>query len=170
MRRLTMLGICLVVVAFFTAATVLASSPGFVSEDATLTSTTFPDLLVSWHESGLGTSQVTYTVTANGSADYCCLTNSGHCPKAANKENSAGPVSATGTFNVPHNGTVKGSLSVPPPPPPSALSCGTGQTAGVVAVEYTDVVITDNTTPATDSNLSGNTYCLSLAAGVSCPF
>jgi hypothetical protein len=120
-----------------------AASPHFLQASAS-----GPDasgrLAVSFKEAGLGTNDnIDYTASATATAEYVCVTKSGRCPAAANKQTTTGQVTASGSFASGKNGQVTASLTISPPAAPSALLCGNGQTAKLASVSYTNVRITD---------------------------
>lgn len=126
----------------------LAVSPHFVAESASISGS---NLIVSFHESGLGTNQlITYTASADATATYVCVNNGGANPSASNKTAVSGPVSATGTFSSGKNGTINQSLTLTPPAPPSTFSCPKGQKQETAEVTYTNVTITDTTNNITE--------------------
>jgi hypothetical protein len=104
-------------------------------------------LVVSFDEAGVGQQTVDESLSANGSALYACINGGGNHPKAANKQLSNGPISASGTFAPTKNGRVTGSLSGGPPG--STLTCPSGQTFVLACVKYTDIVLTDTTNGVT---------------------
>src|SRR5215471_10533644 len=120
----------------------LAVSPHFISASATANSD--GTLTVNFKEAGLGTNQlISYTAAANGTAT----------PSAQNKTTVNGPVSKTGSFSSGKNGNVTASLTIQPPP--SNISCPKGQTLQLASATYTDVSITDNTTPVGPEAIPG---------------
>src|SRR5947209_17491871 len=101
MRRFTVLGICLVVVACFTATTAFAQSPHFISSDSNATINSACELVVSWKEAGLGSNEnISYDAAAtNSSAVYACINNGGKHPSTSNKDTVGGQVDRTGTLS-----------------------------------------------------------------------
>ena len=137
----------------------LAVSPHFISATGTVNAD--GSLTANFKEAGLGTNQnINYTLTAQGTATWVCVNNGGANPSAQNKTTVNGPVSASGTFNSGKNGNVTASLTVQPPP--SNISCPKGQTLELASATYTDVSITDNTTPVGPESIAGtfSTGCL----------
>jgi len=125
----------------------LAVSPHFISASATLNAD--GTLTANFKEAGLGTNQnITYVLSADGTATWVCVNNGGANPSAQNKTTVNGPVSATGTFNSGKNGNVIGSLTVSPPP--SDISCPKGQSLELASASYTNVAITDTTNGVTE--------------------
>jgi len=125
----------------------LAVSPHFISASATLNAD--GTLTANFKEAGLGTNQnITYVLSADGTATWVCVNNGDDNPSAQNKTTVNGPVSATGTFNSGKNGNVIGSLTVSPPP--SDISCPKGQSLELASASYTNVAITDTTNGVTE--------------------
>ena len=128
-----------------------AASPHFVRASASGPNGS-GQLTVSFKEAGLGNNRnITYRASATAAAEYVCVTKSGRCPAAANKQTTTGEVSATGTFSSGKNGQVTASLTINPPPVPSTLRCGRGQTPKLASVTYTNVSITDTTNNVSQS-------------------
>ena len=124
------------------AVTVLAQSPHFIRSSASLDND--GSLVVSWKEAGLGANAlITYTASADATASYACVNHGGQCPQAANKEDVAGPVSATGIFSSGKNGQITASLTVEPPP--TTLVCPGNQVVELAAVSYTNIALSDDT-------------------------
>jgi hypothetical protein len=133
----------------------LAVSPHFISHTGTLNSD--GSLTVNFKEAGLGTNQnITYNLTADATATYVCVNRGGANPSAQNKTTVAGPVSATGTFSSGKNGQITSSLTVSPPP--SDITCPSGQTLQLASVTYTNVQLTDTTTPVGPETVGTGTF------------
>jgi hypothetical protein len=96
---------------------------------------------------GLGQEQVNYTLTADATAIYACINGGNNHPKAANKETTAGQVSAGGTF-TPENGRVQASLTAGPLSA-GDFTCPSGQRLVLAQVTYTNIVLTDTTNNVT---------------------
>ncbi len=103
-------------------------------------------LVVNFDEAGLGniSGEVAYTLTADASATYACINGGSNHPKASNKENLNGPLSADGSFPPTNNGRVIASLSAGPISAGS-FSCPSGQRLVLANVAYTNIVLTDTT-------------------------
>jgi hypothetical protein len=124
----------------------LAASPHFINSTAVLDAE--GNLVVSWKEAGLGNNQnVTYTASADADATYQCVNNGGRCPRAANKQEVTGTVSATGTFSSGQNGQITASLIVNPPG--GTLVCPGNQHVELGAVSYSNVTLSDDTNNVT---------------------
>jgi hypothetical protein len=121
-----------------------AQNAHFITSNASINPVT-GTLTCSWKEAGLGDNDlISYTCSASATATYVCVNRGGGNPSASNKENVAGPVSASGTFPATKNGQVTASLTVSPPGPGS-FSCPNGQSLELAQASYTNVVITDTT-------------------------
>lgn len=109
-------------------------------------------LVVKFTEAGLGNADVTYTLTATGSATWGCINGGGKHPKAANKETFSSSVATGGTFQA-KNGRVTATLSAGPVPAPAPgdWSCPAGQTAVLFSLAYAGIVLTDTTNGVTAS-------------------
>ncbi|HEX9037435.1 MAG TPA: hypothetical protein VF808_10640 [Ktedonobacterales bacterium] len=144
------IGLALALALTLTMGRVLADSPHFNSAGASINSA--GNLVVSFKESGLGNNAlINFTASANAVADYGCINGGGNHPKASNKQTVQGPVSASGQFSSGKNGSISQSLTITPPPLPTTFSCPNGQTLVLADVTYTNVAITDTTTPVSQS-------------------
>jgi hypothetical protein len=115
-----------------------AANPKFMAKftDATFVS---PNLVVDFKMSGLGSfATVDIQVTATATREDSCVNNGQNIPADPKKTTTVATVSASGTFPV-TNGQVTGSLTVTPPS--TSLSCPPGQTATLISISYTNVVI-----------------------------
>ena len=146
-----------VIVVGASAGAALATSPHFVSASASTDGS--GNLVVSWKEAGLGNNQnINYTASADASALYGCINKGQNHPQARNKEAASGPVSASGTFNSGRNGQITASLTVAPPLTQPALTCPDDMSVALLQVTYTNVSITDTTTPVSQSISGTFTY------------
>lgn len=98
-------------------------------------------LVVSFDEAGVGTSSITYSLTADATAVYACINGGNNHPKAANKESRAGAVSGGATFE-PKHGRATGSVSAGPISA-GTFSCPSGQRLVLASVSYSNIVLTD---------------------------
>jgi hypothetical protein len=108
------------------------------------------DLDVSFKEAGLGTNQtINYLAEATATVTCTCVTNSGKCPNAANKETETSDVAEPATFNSGKNGNVTATITLEVPACPSSAppTCGNGQTFVPSAVTWENIRLTDLTTP-----------------------
>jgi len=147
MRRFTMLTICVLFLACFTATTAWAQNPHFISaSDAVVTTgTDAGDLVVSFKEAGLGNNvTINYTASGGGSATYACINGGGNHPSASNKVTNQGPVSASGAFNSGKNGSITASLTLEEVGA-GTFSCPGGQSLVLGSVSYSGVTLTDDT-------------------------
>ncbi|MGC3029397.1 hypothetical protein ACPUER_30420 [Burkholderia sp. DN3021] len=148
------------------AATALAATAGAHFMSATESVADSGALVVAFDEAGLGNQNVSYSLTAQGSAVYACFNGGGNHPAASNK---VGPSALSATLsNVqPKNGRVIASITVGPPAN-TTLSCPSGQTLALACVSYTDVTLTD-TTNQVEAVLSGTTSRTFVSGkGISC--
>jgi Tfp pilus assembly protein PilX len=123
-----------------------ADSPHFIDSKTRASLQSDGDLEVQFKEAGLGDAETSYLLSANASSLCTCVTNSGMCPKAANKVAFQSAVSAQGTFS-PKNGNVVATLvaSAPACPVSSPPTCGTGQTLELSEIAYTGISLQDTT-------------------------
>jgi len=139
-------GISLAAALLFGPGIAWAQNPHFVSADDSINSD--GALVASWKEAGLGNNQlITYELSADASATCNCVTKSGQCPSAANKQVITEPVSAMGTFSSGKNGQISQSLTAGPPTcgASSPPTCGGGQTFKLVSVTYANIELEDQT-------------------------
>jgi len=100
-------------------------------------------LRVTFKQAGLGNGiRTDYLVTADASATYGCVSADGDHHKAGNPRTWTGPVSAAATFRSDRGGNLTGAIAVAPLPAES-LSCAPGQKLVLLAVTYSNVVLTD---------------------------
>jgi len=147
MRRFSILGICLLTIASFTAIPVWAQGAHFQKKSTgAVLQLPSGNLLVSWQEAGLGSTNVDYTLTASVNATYFCRTSSGNIPNANNKHTVNATSSSNGSFE-PKNGKVTASLTLVAPAAPSSEppTCGNGQTLDIQSITWSNVVLTDTT-------------------------
>ena len=142
MRRITIAFFTLFAVAITPLWVVKADSPHFLRAGASVSNNGV--LSVTWKEAGLGSNAlINYTAGANGTATYACFNGGGKHPSATNKEDVAGPVTASGPFSSGKNGSISAGLDVQPPA--ATLACPNGQRFVMAYVSYTDVFISDDT-------------------------
>lgn len=108
------------------------------------------DLTVSFKEVGLGSgTTVTIVVNARWDAQFACYNNGGKHPSATNKETFSGEASASGQFTSDKNGNIVDSLTVSAPTVSSnGFSCPPGQTEVLTYIQWSDISVTDSTSPA----------------------
>jgi hypothetical protein len=125
-----------------------ATSPHFTS--ATDTVDPSGDLLVSFHEAGLGNSLNSVSISADAELTVICncVNSGGNCPKAANKSTSTSSQEASGTFNV-SNGQSQGTLTLNLPASPTCTptktACPSSMTLQPTEVSWSDITVTDTT-------------------------
>ena len=140
-RAISILTICLLI--FATTSSFATGGAHFFSAGASVNSAGALD--VHFDEAGLGniSGSVAYSLNADSRALYGCINGGGNHPSASNKEEAAGPVSATGDFTPTKNGRVIASLNAGPIA--STLACPGGQTFALIAVRYCNITLTDTT-------------------------
>jgi hypothetical protein len=144
----------------FMATTVRAQSPHFIKGPTGSLDTSTGEYCVSFKEAGLGSTPVTYTLSAPGSTfTYQCFTKSNNTPQGAPNGISPSNVS-TSTTVTPRNGQVSATICLIPQQ--DGASCtGAGLVLRRVGVDYDNITFTDNL---------GNTFHLSdVCSGVGCP-
>jgi hypothetical protein len=145
-----------------------AQSPHFVGTPQASFSADF-DLAVAFKEAGLGNNQtITYNVNATATGACACVTNSGNCPAAANKFPPTN-VTGTGTFTSGKNGSISQTIDTDPPTCQqlSPATCPRGQTNTLASITYSNITITDTTTPVGPVDASPGT--LSATDIFTCP-
>lgn len=132
---------------------VTAINPQF--QKATAKITAGGALQVEWTETGLGNNQnINYRIEADASSTWACINNAGKNPKASNKQNFSEPVEKSVTRNSGKNDRVDAVEIIGPVPPSSGFSCPPGQDTVLLAVSYTNVMVTD-TTNGVSSDIPG---------------
>lgn len=112
MRRFTLLTISVLALSSWMATT-LRAGPHFISASGALDTKT-GDYVASFKESGLGSTPVTYELTANPQCfTFQCFTKSGNTPSGAPNSVSPSTLSAFVTI-TPRNGQITGSVSLTP--------------------------------------------------------
>jgi hypothetical protein len=143
MKKLSILT-CTMIAFGFMATTVRAQSPHFIKGPTSNYDSSTGDLCVSFKEAGLGSSPVTYTITAN-TADFTfqCFTKKGNMPQGdpngvsiSNEMNS--------TTITPRNGQITGSICLTPEKDGAGCQGG-GLVLKLTAANYTDVTFCDST-------------------------
>jgi hypothetical protein len=142
-RHVSVLVLCLAVVALTAQAASAAAELSFVRASAALSD---PNLVVSFKEIGLTPNlHISYQAAAQLTQTGECVNNGGqvHAVKVT------APVFVSGTFLSSKHGSVTQSLTLTPP----AFSCPSGQTLAAgedIDVSYTSVTIKDTTNNLTD--------------------
>lgn len=97
-----------------------------------------------WKEAGLGNSTlISYTCTADFSAQWGCVNKGGKHPQAANKEGVSGWVSESGQFSSGQNGQISGTLTFEPQD--SSLNCPGNQKLVLLCAQYSNATLVDET-------------------------
>src|SRR5213592_2300910 len=108
MKRLSILTLAMLALAGFMATTVRASSPHFIGTPTLSFDPSTGDLCVSFKEAGLGSTPVTYTLTADTETfTFQCFTKSNNTPQGDPNGVSISGASTSTTIN-PHNGQITG--------------------------------------------------------------
>jgi hypothetical protein len=159
MKKLSFLT-CTMIALGFMATTVRAQSPHFIKGPTVSFDTTTGEYCVSFKEAGLGSTPVTYTLSAQGSTfTYQCFTKSNNAPQGSPNGISPSDVS-TSTTVTPRNGQVSASICLTPQQ--DGASCtGHGLVLRLVGADYDNIVFSDGL---------GNTfYPDDVCSGVGCP-
>ena len=139
MRKIGIIAVLSMLVVALAAVPALAANPHFTKASASGPNAS-GNLAVSFKIAGLGANEtITVTTTGQASGQYACINRGGNHPQASNKEDFAGPVSASGEFTSDKNGNVIGTLTLTPPP--STLVCPGNQKLVLANVTYTDVSV-----------------------------
>ena len=116
-----------------------------------------PNLLFSWTEVGLGSTDVTYSLSTVVTATFGCVNSGGNHPAASNKTTMTAPVSTTVELPTSKNGQVTGSVVLPTSSVfPTGFLCPGGQSLVALSATFRDNTITDTTNgvTATDEDIS----------------
>jgi len=157
--------LCLLVLISLTAASWAQSSGAHFQRNSVVASvdSNTGALTVSFVEAGLGNLDVSYSLTANGTAVYACINGGGRHPQAANKETINAELSGGATF-TPQNGKVTGAITLSAPSA-GAFSCPSGQSLVLASVSYTNVVLTDTSNNVSTDNIRGS-FSVTLIPGL----
>ncbi|MXN73317.1 hypothetical protein GR157_01020 [Burkholderia sp. 4701] len=153
---LSMRNLSVLVAALAFAAAAVADSPHYVKGPTAVLDTSTGDYTVSFKEAGLGSSPVTYTLSAGTERfTFQCFTKSHNTPQGSPNSVSFSN-SSTQTTLTPRNGQVTGSVSLVPQL--GTASCqGNGLELCLVAASYTQVTLSDGlTSPVSLPSLSGD--------------
>ena len=102
---------------------------------------------------GLGKQELTIVkVTADATAVYVCVNKGGNFPADPKKQVLAGPVSSSDQFTSDKNGSVTGSLLLPPPPP--TLDCPFSQRSALAQVGFGNVAFSADDGPTESLSLN----------------
>jgi hypothetical protein len=108
---------------------------------------TVPNLLFTWTEAGIGTTNVDYQLQTTVTAKFGCVNNGSNHPNATNKTTVTEPVGATVTLTADKNGKISASvvLDTSSVSPPAGFSCPSGQTEEALSATYSGNTIKDVT-------------------------
>jgi len=139
MRKLGIIAVLSLLVVALAAVPAMAANAHFIKASASGPDAS-GELAVNFKIAGLGANE-TITVLAEGDASgqYACINKGGKHPQASNKEDFAGPVSASGDFTSDKNGNVTGTLTLTPPP--SDLVCPGNQRLVLANVTYSGLSV-----------------------------
>jgi hypothetical protein len=160
MKKFSILTITVLALSGFAATSVRAQSPHYIKGPTA--SLSGNDYCVSFKEAGLGSTPITYTITAGTGTTftYQCFTKSSNTPQGApNSVSGSGETSSTTL--TPHNGSITATLCLLPEQ--DGASCqGHGLELRLVGVCYQNVTFTDTGT--------NQTFTLDdMSAGSGCP-
>jgi hypothetical protein len=140
-QKITMIGAVVLCTAGLFAGTAQAVAAKFHSAEGSVNGD--GELVVAFEERGLGEGDIDYTLSADANALYACINGGGKHPQAANKESFKEEVTADVSFES-KNGRVFGSIDAGPPLG-TGFTCPSGQRRVLAFVEYTNIVLTDET-------------------------
>jgi hypothetical protein len=142
MKRLSILTITMIALSGFMATTVLAG-PHYIKGPTASLDTSTGEYCVSFKESGLGSTPVTYTLAAGTGTvfTYQCFTKSGNNPQGS-PNGVSGSSDQTVTTITPHNGTVSATICITPEQ--DGASCqGGGLALRLIGTCYKSVTFSD---------------------------
>ncbi len=140
MKKLSILTCTMIALSSFMATTVRADSPHFIKVSSTLNSD--GTYCVSFKEAGLGSTPVTYTLSAPGSTFvYQCFTKSNNTPQGAPNGVSPSSVSTSDTI-TPRNGPVSATICLTPQQGDASGQCG-GLVLRLAGTDYDNISFTD---------------------------
>jgi hypothetical protein len=160
MKKLTILT-CTMIALGFMATTVRAQSPHYI-KGPTASLDANGDYCVSFKETGLGSTPITYTLTAGDGTIFTfqCFTKKGNTPQGA-PNGISGSGDSTSSTITPHNGQISATICLTPEQD-GAHCQGQGLVLRLIGVCYQNVTFTDTGT--------GQTFNLDpLSSGVGCP-
>jgi hypothetical protein len=129
----------------FAASTMWAQSPHFIKAPRARLDANTGDYCVSFKEAGLGSTPITYTITAGDGTvfTYQCFTKSGNNPQG-DPNGISGSGESTSTTVTPRHGHVTATICLEPDQ--DGASCqGQGLTLRLIGVNYQNVVFCDQT-------------------------
>jgi hypothetical protein len=157
MRKIGIIAVLSLMALALAAVPALAAAPdtgnAHFIKSATFATRSGNDLIVNFKETGLASGSVeTITVSATATTTYSCVNNGTNIPSDKKKTRTTSPVSNSGTFPADRSGTVQSSLTLSPPTAAQVgLTCPSGQTATLISVTYTNVMVVDSTSGASFS-------------------
>ena len=151
MKKLSILTCTMIALGFM--ATTGWAGPHFIKGPTANFDTTNGDLCISFKEAGLGSTPVTYTITAvTEDFTFQCFTKKGNTPQGDPNGVSFSNVSQSTTI-TPHNGQITGSICLTPDKDGAGCQGG-GLVLKLIAASYTNVQFCD----------SGTGGCVSLGS------
>jgi len=157
----------LVLIVGFGAGVAWAQNPHFLDNFTTTTFASDGDISVHFKESGLGDAVTTYDFHATANIECTCVTKSGNCPKAANKESFS--VAVGQLFPIqPENGNVETTLTLEAPGCPTSAqpTCGGGQHFELSSISWLNIDFDDITNGL---DLTGVPTSLGPVTSFTCP-
>ena len=142
MKKLIILSCTMIALSSFMATTGWAG-PHFVKGPTASLDTNTGEYCVSFKESGLGSTPVTYTLAAGTGTlfTYQCFTKSNNTPQGS-PNSVSGSGDSTSTTITPHNGTVSATICLIPQQ--DGASCqGGGLVLRLIGADYDTVTFTD---------------------------
>jgi len=161
MKHLSILTITMIALSGFVATTVRAQSPHFIKGPTATLDTSTGEYCVSFKEAGLGSTPVTYTLTAGTGTvfTYQCFTKSDNAPSGS-PNGVSGSGDTTVTTITPHNGTVSATICLTPEQ--DGASCqGKGLVLRLIGTDYDNVTFSDG--------LGNNVAIADACSGSGCP-
>jgi hypothetical protein len=161
MKRLSILTITMIGLASFMCTTVRADSPHFIKGPTATLDTSTGEYCVSFKEAGLGSTPVTYTLTAGTGTvfTYQCFTKSNNAPQGS-PNGVSGSGDTTITTITPHNGTISATICLIPEQ--DGASCqGKGLALRLIGTDYDNVTFSDG--------LGNNVVIADACSGSGCP-
>jgi hypothetical protein len=144
----------------FMATTVRAQNAHYIKGPTASLDISTGDYSVSFKEAGLGSSPITYTLTAGAGTifTYQCFTKSGNTPQGS-PNGVSGSGETTVTTITPHNGQVSATISLLPEQ--DGASCnGGGLVLKLIAVDYDSVTLSDGiSAPITLPDMCSGSGC-----------
>ena len=152
MRKIGIIAVLSLMALAIAAVPALAGNAHFI-KNATTATRSGNDLVVNFKETGLASGSVeTVTVKADAATTYSCVNNGTNIPSDKKKTKNTTPVSESGAFTADKSGNIQDSLTLSPPTAAEVgLTCPAGQTATLISVSYSNVMVEDSTSGASFS-------------------